>query len=185
MEDNTQHYRNHVCEHETLHLECPAGYVISIQSANYGRLDRNICNDNPWNTDTDSCASLERSLAIARANCDEHTSCDIAATFNVFGNPCGDVFKYLEVTHECVGKNNDFQENGGMILNCVMYVLARAQLNMVKSATLSRLLEGRRQKRCGWSKHRNVKPNIGLQLSGLSSVLRWPNRSHFDGPLRN
>ena len=96
----------HVCEHETLHLECGPNQGISILSANFGRLDRNICSDNPWNTDTDSCR-LDTSLGIVQANCEKFQSCDVAATFNVFGNPCGDVFKYLEVSYTCSGEQRN------------------------------------------------------------------------------
>ncbi|XP_072042492.1 uncharacterized protein [Amphiura filiformis] len=101
-DDNT--ITNLVCEHETLHLECGPNQVMSIVSANYGRLDRDICSDNQWNKDTDSCIS-DVALGIVRANCETDNSCDIAATNTVFGNPCGNIFKYLEVSYVCLASD--------------------------------------------------------------------------------
>ena len=92
----------HVCEFQTIHLECGLNQGISVLSANYGRLDRSVCSDNPWDTDTDQCSS-EKSLDIMHANCEGFQSCDVAATNLVFGNPCDDIFKYLEVSYVCEG----------------------------------------------------------------------------------
>ena len=101
--DKTKLQSQYVCEHETMHLECGPGQGISILSANYGRLNRIICSDNPWNTDSDTCYS-PTALAIMRSNCETFQACDVGATNSVFGNPCGSIYKYAEVIYVCQGQ---------------------------------------------------------------------------------
>ena len=95
--------RAYACEHETLHLECGENESISIKSANYGRLHRNVCSNNGWNKNTDSCRS-DAAIFTVRQTCDNHRSCDLPATNEKFGNPCGNIYKYLEVEYSCEGE---------------------------------------------------------------------------------
>ena len=91
------------CENQNLHLECEEGKVLSIESANFGRTNRNVCSNNDLNRSTDTCR-IYNTLSIVQANCDNLRSCDVAATITMFGDPCPGIFKYLEVTHSCKSK---------------------------------------------------------------------------------
>ena len=129
-------HQSNVDENDILHFECGVYHGISIISANYGHLDTDSISDSQWsssdsqwNSSTDSC-SLERNLDIVRAKCDTYSSCYVAVTNSVFGNPCGNVVKYLEVTYECVGKNNNIK--GKKKLKLIYFViLISIYLNVV------------------------------------------------------
>ena len=76
---------------------------MTIQSANYGRLHRNVCANNYLNKNTHTCQS-NNTLSIVQASCNNRLTCDLQATNELFGNPCGDIYKYLEVSYSCQGK---------------------------------------------------------------------------------
>ena len=94
-----------MCENETLRIDCDEGQRITIHSANYGRLHRNICSDNDLNKNTQTCSSFSVSLDTVQETCDGLQSCEVPATSSYFGgDPCGGIHKYLEVTYTCEGK---------------------------------------------------------------------------------
>uniref|UniRef100_A0A3P9HYU6 SUEL-type lectin domain-containing protein n=1 Tax=Oryzias latipes TaxID=8090 RepID=A0A3P9HYU6_ORYLA len=65
------------CEHSYAHLNCGQGEVIFVLGANYGHQDKAIC-------------------YLGGKNC------NIFANNLVFGDPCGDTFKYLELAYVCL-----------------------------------------------------------------------------------
>ena len=95
------------CEGSTLEISCPDGEKIDILAVTYGRLSSEQCTegrgaeDNVWSrTDCDS----ENDLDIVRGLCQRQQQCQVAATNAVFGDPCGGVFKYLEIDYKCAAK---------------------------------------------------------------------------------
>lgn len=87
-----------VCEGGSMQLSCPAGKTLSVLSAMYGRLDASICpHRNIFST---NCTSTT-SDAIVQAACDGQQICLVAAKNSDFGNPCGNTYKYLDVTYIC------------------------------------------------------------------------------------
>ncbi|XP_041463533.1 L-rhamnose-binding lectin CSL3-like [Lytechinus variegatus] len=87
------------CEGGTLSLECPNGFLISINYANYGRTaGKDIC---PHRYIRTTRCFARKSLKIVKENCDGRPSCSVAANNDVFGEPCFGTFKYLEVDYSC------------------------------------------------------------------------------------
>nr|5H4S_A Chain A, L-rhamnose-binding lectin [Toxopneustes pileolus] len=86
------------CEGKSLDLECPEGYIISVNYANYGRNSPGIC---PHKSSNAPPCSASSSLRIINEHCDGRSSCSVHATNDVFGDPCRGVYKYLEVDYSC------------------------------------------------------------------------------------
>ncbi|XP_064626823.1 adhesion G protein-coupled receptor L2-like isoform X4 [Lineus longissimus] len=89
------------CEGGTMPLRCPANMRIHIKWANYGRYSLSVCNQHrvtgKWST---RCMSV-RSLSIVSERCHDRQSCVLQVQNNVFGDPCPDTVKYLEVRYSC------------------------------------------------------------------------------------
>ncbi|XP_076813865.1 L-rhamnose-binding lectin CSL3-like [Clavelina lepadiformis] len=95
--DATQHTR-FACEHQTpVRVSCPAHYVIDVQDAFYGRLEKDRCG---WNKN-DHCKA-GNSLTIIKKNCQNKNSCVLKAHNSVFGDPCHGVVKYIKLVYQCV-----------------------------------------------------------------------------------
>ena len=90
----------YACENESLSIECDDDDYIQIEFANYGRLDNSICDHRTVSDWKDPCMA-SRSLATVQAMCDGNQQCEIKASNRVFGDPCGGIFKYLEVRYSC------------------------------------------------------------------------------------
>jgi len=98
------------CEGTTLFLECQAGKLISPVRANYGRFDSGICNAErnlAWSTRCIQPTTLRQVNSI----CQGKTSCAIHVTSGVFGEPCADTYKYLEVHYTCTPQLNNTQQH--------------------------------------------------------------------------
>ena len=92
------------CEGETVELSCPQDQTVSVIRANYGRLSRDICSDNSerepqtWST---RCIQ-PRTLREVTSRCSSGDSqCSLQVSSQVFGDPCPDTPKYLEVVYTC------------------------------------------------------------------------------------
>ncbi|KAI8521466.1 hypothetical protein Bbelb_012200 [Branchiostoma belcheri] len=97
------------CERDTLHLSCSAGKTLFIVEATYGRTSTShFC---PCSTCRDDCRA-DTSLAAVRAACQGSQQCTVAASNDVFGDPCHGVQKYLEVSYRCV-TDETCQEGSG------------------------------------------------------------------------
>lgn len=81
-----------VCESHSQEIKCPG--QIFIQSANYGRLTKEICPSGPIKTTYCRAAS---SLAKVKADCHGRSSCVLYSNNGKFGDPCVGTYKYLEV----------------------------------------------------------------------------------------
>jgi len=88
------------CEHKEMNLVCPNGRVIEIVYANYGRTVPGTEACNHASSSNLACFE-EESLSIVAGECDGETTCTVLASNTVFGNPCGNTFKYLNVTYSC------------------------------------------------------------------------------------
>ncbi|XP_078602190.1 uncharacterized protein LOC144876595 isoform X2 [Branchiostoma floridae x Branchiostoma japonicum] len=86
------------CEHQTLTASCPAGQVIRIVSALYGRTQPEaVCAGAVYTT---QCRSTT-SLTVVQDRCNGQQSCSVTASNSEFGDPCVGTFKYLEIEYEC------------------------------------------------------------------------------------
>ncbi|XP_019620048.1 PREDICTED: uncharacterized protein LOC109466730 [Branchiostoma belcheri] len=97
------------CERDTLHLSCSDGKTLFIVEATYGRTS--ISHSCPCSTCRDDCRA-DTSLAEVRAACQGSQQCTVAASNDVFGDPCHGVQKYLEVSYRCV-TDETCQEGSG------------------------------------------------------------------------
>ncbi|KAI8485005.1 hypothetical protein Bbelb_372510 [Branchiostoma belcheri] len=88
------------CEHDTLQLSCSEGQTLFIVDANFGRTSAS--NSCPCYTDCGTVCRANNSLAVVRDACQGHQQCTVAANDSVFGDPCLNVQKYLEVSYRCV-----------------------------------------------------------------------------------
>ncbi|XP_065051247.1 uncharacterized protein LOC135680930 isoform X2 [Rhopilema esculentum] len=89
-----------ICEGRTGKLNCPAGRLITITYANYGRLNRDQCKSSSMRkTNCRAGASMN----IVRRACEGKPKCSLSATNGVFKDPCHGTYKYLEVKYVCRG----------------------------------------------------------------------------------
>jgi len=88
-----------LCEGERLRIQCYWYFVISIDSASYGRQEKNTCTSLLINTT--SC-SANQSKKIVKKQCQYKNSCLLQANNSVFGDPCKGTSKYLSVTYRCI-----------------------------------------------------------------------------------
>jgi hypothetical protein len=104
--------KRYQCENSTLKLCCLSNTILRIKSANYGRTSEKICTPfrrnrmfypDPSRNPYLNCRS-RNSFDIVKANCDGKPNCEIRAHNDVFGNPCLNIEKFLEVEYECVPK---------------------------------------------------------------------------------
>lgn len=86
------------CEGSTQTLQCPSGTTIKVTDASYGRHDQTTC---PHSAMSDTNCHASNSLSIVSEKCDHKQTCSVDATNNVFGDPCGGTYKYLQVTYNC------------------------------------------------------------------------------------
>lgn len=85
------------CQYDTLKLDCERNHIMSIVSANYGRTDVAICG-----LGGDTECYTPTAYDIVKNKCEGIQSCSIVAHDNVFGDPCTNTIKYLEVSYICV-----------------------------------------------------------------------------------
>ena len=95
--------RECICEGRSKVFRCPAGRVLQITYANYGRINRDDCKSRSIRTT--NCKST-RTMAIVMARCNSKGFCSLAAS-NVFfrHDPCRGTYKYLEIKYTCRGPN--------------------------------------------------------------------------------
>ncbi|XP_033730428.1 L-rhamnose-binding lectin SML-like, partial [Pecten maximus] len=91
-----------ICERETGVIECPAGQVIDIQEAFYGREDQITCfYENELVTET-NCSSPSALEGYGNL-CNDKTTCMVTASNSVTGDdPCPVVYKYVRIRHTCI-----------------------------------------------------------------------------------
>ena len=102
-----------LCNGQKGFIHCGEGTKIKILSANYGRTDGDICPGG--NTAARTCRS-KTALNRVKWNCNGYRICHLHASNHLFGNPCVNVSKYLEVKYRCVKKSDgDLKGNLSLI----------------------------------------------------------------------
>nr|XP_057940082.1 rhamnose-binding lectin-like [Doryrhamphus excisus] len=93
------------CQNSLAYLSCDAGKVIAVQESNFGRRDQTTCiyNRPSSQVQNDQCTS---SSSDVKNSCNGKNSCTISASGSVFGDPCGGVYKYLEVVYVCENRQS-------------------------------------------------------------------------------
>ncbi|KAL5010570.1 hypothetical protein ScPMuIL_012875 [Solemya velum] len=91
-----------ICEHNSATVTCPDGEMIDILSANYGRTEFETC---PHSARSDlQCVSGSAVTENVRS-CNNRNSCTLTASNGIFGDPCHGTFKYLNVTYDCLERD--------------------------------------------------------------------------------
>ena len=84
-------------------IHCPVNQTIVIVDAMYGRKNLKLC---PWSEFIKPRISTEcdafNSALIVGSKCQGRQSCTVYARNSVFGDPCPETRKYLEVIYQCV-----------------------------------------------------------------------------------
>merc|ERR1719348_1757334 len=88
------------CQGDTLSLACPNNLVIKVMRANYGRFSLTVCHP-AGVTDWSVNCMARRSLRIVQDRCDGTSRCEMRVDHQLFGEPCPDTPKYLEVYFGC------------------------------------------------------------------------------------
>ncbi|XP_069140448.1 polycystin-1-like protein 2 isoform X2 [Argopecten irradians] len=88
------------CEHETISIECPAGEIINIKEAFYGRENDVTCTGPGTTVKTIACSS-DVALEKYKEICHDKNSCSLQASNSVTGDPCGGTSKYARVSYTC------------------------------------------------------------------------------------
>lgn len=88
-----------LCDGQRGFIRCENGTKIRIVSANYGRTDDQVCPGG--DTSTRTCLSKSSEIKV-RWNCNGYSSCHLRASNQLFGNPCTNFSKYLEVKYSCI-----------------------------------------------------------------------------------
>ncbi|KAH3787336.1 hypothetical protein DPMN_165458 [Dreissena polymorpha] len=82
-----------------MYLSCPEDLVLEIDTAIYGRTRKDIC---PHRANKRTNCKSKTSTEIVKKLCQGKQLCHLSAKKIILGDPCGDTYKYLEVTYECL-----------------------------------------------------------------------------------
>ncbi|KAL3975124.1 hypothetical protein ACER0C_023750 [Sarotherodon galilaeus] len=90
------------CEGSQANLQCGEAQVIVVPWTNYGRRDNTTCSDGRPDSQLQNVnCSSPNSTEYVTNRCNWQNSCTVEAKSSVFGDPCGDTYKYLEVVYDC------------------------------------------------------------------------------------
>merc|ERR1719225_1342958 len=87
----------------TVDIECEEGRVINLVRANFGRFSISICNDMGNTTWSTNCIQ-PTTLRELKKRCGSKARCRIPVSSRLFGDPCPDTHKYVEVHYTCEPK---------------------------------------------------------------------------------
>ncbi|XP_017295446.1 L-rhamnose-binding lectin CSL2-like [Kryptolebias marmoratus] len=99
-ESSSQKARTVTCEGRVARLKCDKGQVIFVNSAIYGRRNKNTCSARRPASQIQNVRCSRSSNKVAES-CNGEKGCSISATNSVFGDPCQGTYKYLEVDYTC------------------------------------------------------------------------------------
>ncbi|KAL3868658.1 hypothetical protein ACJMK2_041436 [Sinanodonta woodiana] len=91
----------YACENSSITISCKNLEVIRIERANYGRFNLQTCNQIGKTEGWMIPCMARTSLTIVAERCDGHNSCMFTASNDVFGDPCPNTYKYVEVHYTC------------------------------------------------------------------------------------
>ncbi|KAL4235754.1 G-protein coupled receptor 2 [Mactra antiquata] len=94
--------KSFACENSYIHLSCKNDDErIRILRANYGRFSLVVCNEHGVNKGWNLQCSANSSIQIVTQQCEGKTKCTLRVNNEVFGDPCPDTYKYIEVQYYC------------------------------------------------------------------------------------
>lgn len=95
--------RKVVCENHNARLVCPAGKVIRVHGANYGRHDTYTCSSGiPYSQRRNTyCTSFTTTHLLSRL-CNGKNKCHVTPSNSLFGDTCYGTYKYMQVSFYCI-----------------------------------------------------------------------------------
>ncbi|XP_035983916.1 uncharacterized protein LOC118557740 [Fundulus heteroclitus] len=90
------------CEHSVAELHCDIGQLISVSRAMYGRSNNETCSSGRPAEQLKTISCLGSTDEVAK-RCNGKQKCSVQATNDMFGEPCLNTYKYLEVNYTCQG----------------------------------------------------------------------------------
>lgn len=90
-----------ICEGSKTVLSCTTGR-INICSALYGRTEADVC---PRENMDSNINCMATGVFDTISCCTGLSQCDVTASDSVFGDPCPDTYKYLQITYTCEPEN--------------------------------------------------------------------------------
>lgn len=106
-----------LCDGQRGFIRCENGSKIRILSANYGRRDDQVCPGGSISTRT--CLSKSSEIKV-KWNCNGYASCHLRASSQIFGDPCANFSKFLEVKYHCV---SNFHLKGTCIIFFIKIII--------------------------------------------------------------
>lgn len=105
IKNNQKYNTTYACEGSQLTINCDQpGSEINVIRSNFGRFSISICNAQgilDWSV---NCFS-KNTVELIRRACNGQRQCLLQASTELFGNPCPNTYKYLEVHYECTNKD--------------------------------------------------------------------------------
>ncbi|XP_029689129.1 L-rhamnose-binding lectin SML-like isoform X3 [Takifugu rubripes] len=88
------------CEGSLAHLFCAEGQVISVYGADYGRRDETTCSYRRPSSQTRNTLCSGPTNKVAEL-CNGKNRCTFRVGSSLFGDPCRNTYKYLELAYVC------------------------------------------------------------------------------------
>ncbi|XP_040579286.1 latrophilin Cirl [Lepeophtheirus salmonis] len=101
--DGTKYKTAYKCEGDDIFIKCDVSGTIRVIRANYGRFSIAICNKHGYTDWSVNCMS-PRTTRVFQNKCDGRMNCTMPVNSNVFGDPCPQTQKYVEVHYACIPK---------------------------------------------------------------------------------
>eukprot|EP00096_Caligus_rogercresseyi_P002638 TRINITY_DN1483_c0_g1_i2.p1 TRINITY_DN1483_c0_g1~~TRINITY_DN1483_c0_g1_i2.p1 ORF type:complete len:1014 (-),score=273.48 TRINITY_DN1483_c0_g1_i2:685-3726(-) len=101
--DGTKYKTAYKCEGDHIFIRCDVSETIRVIRANYGRFSIAICNKHGYTDWSVNCMS-PRTTRVFQNKCDGRMNCSMPVNSNVFGDPCPQTQKYVEVHYACIPK---------------------------------------------------------------------------------
>jgi len=98
--DSDSNFIVNVCEGESKTISCPANTLLIIHHASYGRANTDVCGYEGGDVPPGGCAA-DNVYQIVSKECDYKGFCVLYASNSLFGDPCYEVYKYLNVIYSC------------------------------------------------------------------------------------
>ena len=92
------------CDGEDLTIECPAGKVIKVSDANFGRLDKTTCPSNVEDQNDNTDCRATNSLSETKHRCQGRSSCTLSGDFHGWiggEHPCPGTAIYMRIEYTC------------------------------------------------------------------------------------
>ena len=91
------------CEGRIADLTCPTGYFMEIKDISFGRRSAEVCPHTSIRNTSCGFTAEEHSrfMKLAQTTCGGRRRCQLASSYQVFGDTCPGSYKYLVVNFTC------------------------------------------------------------------------------------